>query len=72
MGGRGPFKKVPFSNYFRHKKSEPDLRDDYIFTVFLNFRPNQFCLEMEPHELVWKSVTAILHRILVSIFKVFF
>ncbi len=24
---------------------------------------------MEPHELVWKSVTAILHRIFVSIFK---
>ena len=42
-----------------------------MFTVFLSFLPNRFRLNMEPHELVWKSVTAILHRISVSIFKVF-
>ena len=66
------FQKVQFFNYFRHNKSEPDLTVDCMFTMFFNFCPNRFRLNMEPHELVWKSVTAILHRILVSIFKVFF
>ena len=70
-GGKGFFQKVLFFNYFRHDKSEPDLTDDCIFTVFLNILPNRFRLEMEPHELVWKSVAAILHRISVSIFKFF-
>ena len=64
--------EVPFFNYFRHNKSEPDLTADCIVTVFLNFLPNRFCFNMEPHELVCKSVTANLHRILVSIFKVVF
>ena len=40
-------------------------------TVFLNFLQNRFCFKPEPHELIWKSVTAILHRIFVSIFMVF-
>ena len=72
MGGwEGPFSKVPFLNDFRHNKSEPDLTDDCICTVFLICLPNRFCLEIEPHELVWKSVTAILHRIVVSIFMLF-
>ena len=61
-----------FSNYFRHNKSEPDLTDGCIFTEFLICVPNRFCLEMEPHELVWKSVTAIMHIIFVSFFKFFF
>ena len=43
--------------------SEPDLKDDCMFTDFLNFIPNQFCFKPEPHELVCKSATAILHRI---------
>ena len=72
VGGRGPFSKSTIFNYFRHNKSEPDLKDDCIFTVFLNFIPNRFCFKPEPHELVWKSVTAILHRIVVSIFMIFF
>ena len=73
MGGeRGFFQKVSFSNYFRHDKSEPYLTDDCILTVFLDFLPNRFRLEMEPRELAWKSVTAILHRFVVSIFKLFF
>ena len=33
-GGKGFFQKVFFFNYFRHNKSEPDLTDDCIFTVF--------------------------------------
>ena len=67
------FQEVQFFNYFRHNKSEPYLTNDCIFyRVFVYFHPNRFCLEMEPHELVWKSVTAILHRILVSMFKVLF
>ena len=66
------FQKVQILNYFRHNKSEPYLTDDCMFTVFLNFLPNRFRLNMEPHELVWKSVTAILHRISVSIFKICF
>ena len=70
--GKGVFSKSMVFNYFRHDKSEPDLKDDCIFTVFLNFLPNRFRLEMEPHELIWKSVTAILHRICVSIFMIFF
>ena len=70
--GKGLFQKVWFFNYFRNNKSEPDLKDDCIFAVFLNFLPNRFRLNMEPHELVWKSVTAILHIISVSIFKMFF
>ena len=61
-----------YFNYFRHDKSEPDLTNDCIFTVFLNVLPNRFRLGMEPHELVWKSVTAILHRNCVSIFLIFF
>jgi hypothetical protein len=71
-GGKGFFSKSMVFNYFRHDKSEPDLKDDCIFTVFLNFLPNRFCFKPEPHELVWKSVTAILHRIFVSIFMIFF
>ena len=39
---------------------------------FLNFIPNRFCFKPEPHELVWKSVTAILHRICVNIFMICF
>ena len=66
------FQKVLFFNYFRHNKSEPDSTDDCICTVSLIFLPNRFCVEMKPHELVWKSVTAILHRICVSIFMIFF
>ena len=72
VGGRGPFSKSTIFNYFRHNKSEPDLKDNCIFTVFSNFLPNRFCFIPEPHELFWKSVTAILHIILVSIFEVFF
>ena len=68
--GKGFFSKSMVFNYFRHDKSEPYLTDDYIFRVFLNFLPNRFRLEMEPHELVWKSVTAILHRFFVSIFMI--
>ena len=71
MGGVH-FQKVPFFNYFRHNKSEPDLTDDCICAVFLNFLPNRFRLNMEPHELVCKSVTANLHRNSVSIFKICF
>ena len=48
------------------------VKDDCVFKVFLNFLPNRFCFKPGPHELVWKSVTAILHRICVSIFMVFF
>ena len=70
-GGGAPFSKSTIFNYFRHNKSEPDLKDDCIFTVFLNVLPNRFCFKLEPHELVWKSVTAILHRICVSIFMIF-
>ena len=69
---QGFFQKVWFFNYFRHDKSEPHFTDDCIFTEFLNFLPNRFRLEMEPHELIWKSVTANLHRIFVSIFKIVF
>ena len=47
------------------------LKDDCNFTLFLNFIPNRFCFKPEPHELVWKSVTAILHRISVNIFLIF-
>ena len=57
------FRNILFCNYFRHDKSEPDLTDDYIFTLFLNVLPNRFRLEMEPHELIWKSATANLHRL---------
>ena len=58
-------------NYFRNNKSEPYLKHDCNFTSFLNFIPNRFCFKPEPHELVWKSVTAILHRFVVSIFLIF-
>ena len=68
----GQFQKNAICNYFWNNKSEPDLKDDCMFTVFLNFLPNRFCFEMEPHELIWKSVTAILHRIFMSIFMIFF
>ena len=68
----GPFSKSTIFNDFRNNKSEPDLKDDCIFTVFLNCLPNRFCFKPEPHELVWKSVTAILHRIVVSIFRILF
>ena len=51
VGGRGPFSKSTILNYFRHNKSEPDLTDDHVFTMFLNLLPNWFRLEMEPHEL---------------------
>ena len=71
-GGKGFFQKVWFLIYFRHNKSEPDLTDDCIFTVLFQFLPNRFRFNMEPHELVWKSVTAILHRMFVSVFKVSF
>ena len=72
VGGRGPFAKSTIFNCFRHNKSEPDLKDDCFVTVFLNFLPNRFCFKLEPHELVWKSVTAILHSFFVSIFMIFF
>ena len=71
-GEKGFSQKVGLFNYFRHDKPELDLTDDCIFTVLLNFLPNGFRPEMEPHELVWKSVTAILHRFVTRIFKVFF
>ena len=48
---------------FRHNKSEPDLADDCIVTEFLNFLSNRFRLGMESNELIWKSVTANLHRV---------
>ena len=65
VGGRGGerfFSKSMVFNYFRHDKPEPDLTDDYMFTVFCEIYPNRFRLNMEPHELVWKSVTTNLHR----------
>ena len=62
-GKRGLVKKSCFSNYFRHDESETDLTDDWMCTVFLIFCPNRFRLEMEPRELIWKSVTANLHRL---------
>ena len=71
-GGEGFFQKIWFFNYFRNNKSEPDLKDDCIFTVFLHVLPDRFRLKPEPHELAWKSVTAILHRICVSIVMMFF
>ena len=71
-GGKGFFQKVWFFNYFRNNKSEPDLKDDCICTVFLNFLQNRFCFKPEPHELVWKSVTATLHKKNVNIFMIFF
>ena len=37
----------------------------------LHFLPNRFCFKPEPRELVWKSVTDIMHRIVVSIFLMF-
>ena len=44
-------------------------------TAFLQciwmFFPNMFCLNSEPHELVWKSVWPILHRNFVSKFMIF-
>ena len=58
-----------FFNYFRHDKSEPRFTDDCSFTLFFNFIPNRFRLNMEPHELVWKSVTANLRGNCVSLFK---
>ena len=67
-GERAFFRNVIFFNYFRHDKSEPYLTDDCIFVMFLNFLPNRFRLNMEPHELIWTSVTAILHILSVSIF----
>ena len=70
-GGGVHFQEVQFFNYFRHNKSEPDLTDDCIFTVFLICLPNWFRLEMEPHELVRKSVTTNLHSCVVNIFKLF-
>ena len=70
--GRGPFSKSTISNCFWNEKSEPYLDYDCIFTVFLNFLPNRFCFNSEPHELVWKSVWPILHRNVVSKFKIFF
>ena len=72
VGGWGPFSKSTMFNYFRHNKSEPYLTDDFVLTVFPNFLPNRFRLNVEPHELVWKSVTANLHKLVVSIFKMFF
>ena len=39
---------------------------------FFKIIPNRLCFKPEPHELVWKSVTAILHRICVDIFMIFF
>ena len=71
-GGKGFCSKSMVFNYFRHDKSEPHFTDDCIFTVFLNCLPNRFRLNMEPRELIWKSVAAILLRFVVSIFKVFF
>ena len=71
-GGVGVnFQEALCLNYLRHSKSEPDLTDDCIFVVFVNVLPNWFRLEMEPHELVWESVTTNLHRMFVSIFKIF-
>ena len=64
--------KSIISNYLCNNKSEPYLKDDCICTVFLKCLPNRFCFKPEPHELVCKSVTAILHRIFVSIFIIFF
>ena len=52
----GPFSKSTIFNCFQFKKSEDHLIYDCIFTVFLNFPPNRFCLNPEPRELVWKSV----------------
>ena len=43
-----------------------------MFTVFLHFLQIGVALIWEPRELVWKSVTAILHRHFVSEFKIFF
>ena len=50
-----PFSKSTIFNCFQFTKSEDHLIYDCIFTVFLNFTPNQFCFNSEPHELVWKS-----------------
>ena len=66
------FSKSMVFNYFQHDKSEPDLKDDIMFTEFLNFTPNRFCFKPEPHEFVWKSVWSIMHRKSVSKFKIFF
>ena len=71
-GGKGFFQNTWFLNHFRHNKSEPDLTVDLFFTLFLNSLPNRFRLEMEPHELIWKSVTANLHRLFQSILKICF
>ena len=67
-GGKGFFPKRIIFNYFQHDKSEPDLKDYYIVTTCLHFRPNRFCFKPEPHEVIWKSVTAILHIICVNMF----
>ena len=67
----GQFSKSVIFNCFQFKKSEHHPDYDYVFTVFLNFYPNRFCFIWEPHELVWKSVTAILHSFFGSIFYIF-
>ena len=53
------------------KCNEHHSDNDCIFIVFLNFHPNRFCFNSEPHELVWKSVWPIMHRTLMSEFKIF-
>ena len=64
------FRRFIFKKY--HIKSDAHLIYDCIFTVFLNLSPNRFCLNPEPHELVWKSVWSILHRNFVSKFHIVF
>ena len=51
--------------------SQSQISQMTAFYGVFEFSSNRFRLNMEPHELVWKSVTANLHRISVSIFKVF-
>ena len=69
---QGVFKKYCFLMISDMTSQSHILQMTAFLRCFWKCLPNRFCLNMEPHDLVWKSVTAILHRISVSIFKIVF
>ena len=71
-GGKGFFEKYGFLFISDITSQRQILQMTAFLRSFFKFLPNRFRLEMKPHELVWKSVRAILHGFVVNIFKVFF
>ena len=65
------FQKVLFFDYFRHDKSEPHFTDDCILYSVFDLSPKSVSPQNGTTLALWKSVTAILHRISVSIFEMF-